>query len=431
MARVAKKPERTRSLVIDIRDQRLPGGRLTLSSRTTDPLEYAIRKAAVAALLDEGPDGMAVIERLRRRKVHIQTVAERLRARQLRELLAETEEPEPEEEAPPPLMLGAMVDRFLHRASADCAPGTVRNYTSLARIMEKAFGVERDPYGEIQRDVPIGPITSEHADAWLHGPQETNGGRTWSAKRRIGAHAVALQVWALALETDEENAERQGTPRTITRNIFAKGKATTRPPKARATRVVFLSRTQAGRLLRATRGGPDAVLYALGIYAGLRSGEARHLRVGKDVDLKRGLLHIQPRDGEHPWRPKSENSIRDTPIHPRLARWIRAHLRHGYAGDRYLLREPRADRPLTQRQLEVRTQRAYAAAGIPYGRTRGDSSVFHTLRHTFASWLCQRDVQLLKIAKLMGDTEAVVSATYAHLLPSDLARAVEHIGRKG
>ncbi len=50
-----------------------------------------------------------------------------------------------------------------------------------------------------------------------------------------------------------------------------------------------------------------------------------------------------------------------------------------------------------------------------------------TLRHTFASWLAQKDIQLLKIAKLMGDTVAIVESTYAHLLPTDLRGAVERL----
>ena len=65
-----------------------------------------------------------------------------------------------------------------------------------------------------------------------------------------------------------------------------------------------------------------------------------------------------------------------------------------------------------------------------YGRDRGDGATFHTLRHTFASWLVQKDVQLMKVAKLMGDNTEVVEKTYAHLMPKDLRRAVNLLGRK-
>src|SRR5690606_27937615 len=100
-----------------------------------------------------------------------------------------------------------------------------------------------------------------------------------------------------------------------------------RAARIRKTRVEFLRRAEAGRLLRKIRGTPQAAWIAVGIYAGLRAGEMANLRRGIDVDLEAGVLRVQPRKGEHAWSTKTENSIRDVPLHPRLARWIRAHIR--------------------------------------------------------------------------------------------------------
>jgi integrase len=46
--------------------------------------------------------------------------------------------------------------------------------------------------------------------------------------------------------------------------------------------------------------------------------------------------------------------------------------------------------------------------------------VFHTLRHTFASWLVMRGVPLYDVAKLMGHNTIVMTQRYAHLAPDRL-----------
>lgn len=427
-----KRQKKARALVIDIRDQRLPDGRLALSSRTRDTLEYTLRLAAVRTLLEDGERGLEILRRLQAGQLRIERVAEAVHAKRVAELLAEAEA----EDVPQGVRqrLGATVDRFLLLVEAKLSEGTLIQYRGFCRDMERVFGVERDDEGQIVRDVPIDAVTTEAAEGWLHGPKKQRkkgaADKPWSANRQNVAHAVAHQVWGLAIEADEETAEREGTPRTLTRNVFGKGKARVRPPKVRKTRVVFLSRKKAGRLLWAVRGRPSAALMAAGIYAGLRAGEAVNLRLVTDVRFAKMEIAIQPREGEYPWRTKTDNSIREVPMHPNLARWFRAHIRQGFAGEVYLTRPANEDKPIAPKTRERWTVEAFTKAGIAYGRDRGQGATFHTLRHTFASWLAQKDVQLMKIAALMGDTVNEVEATYAHLLPRDLRGAVERLNKK-
>jgi integrase len=56
------------------------------------------------------------------------------------------------------------------------------------------------------------------------------------------------------------------------------------------------------------------------------------------------------------------------------------------------------------------------------------------MRHTFVSWMVQRDVSPLKVAELIGDTAEQVMKTYGHLAPRDLSRAVsiiDDVAREG
>ena len=50
---------------------------------------------------------------------------------------------------------------------------------------------------------------------------------------------------------------------------------------------------------------------------------------------------------------------------------------------------------------------------------------FHSLRHTFASWLVQKGVSIYEVSKLLGHSDMKVTEIYAHLSPENLRNAVE------
>jgi site-specific recombinase XerD len=60
-------------------------------------------------------------------------------------------------------------------------------------------------------------------------------------------------------------------------------------------------------------------------------------------------------------------------------------------------------------------------AGLP------DRYHFHTLRHTFASWLAQDGVSLYAIQKLLGHSSSAVTQVYSHLERGELHGVVERI----
>ena len=52
---------------------------------------------------------------------------------------------------------------------------------------------------------------------------------------------------------------------------------------------------------------------------------------------------------------------------------------------------------------------------------------FHSLRHTFASWLVQQGVPLIVVSKLLGHSDLRVTQIYAHVAPDQLKNSVEVI----
>jgi integrase len=52
---------------------------------------------------------------------------------------------------------------------------------------------------------------------------------------------------------------------------------------------------------------------------------------------------------------------------------------------------------------------------------------FHSLRHTFASWLIQDGVSLYEVQKLLGHSNISVTQVYSHLQPTQLYEAVNRV----
>jgi integrase len=53
--------------------------------------------------------------------------------------------------------------------------------------------------------------------------------------------------------------------------------------------------------------------------------------------------------------------------------------------------------------------------------------VFHSLRHTFASWLAMQGTPIYTIAQLMGHKSITMSERYAHLSPDHKKEAVKNM----
>ena len=59
-----------------------------------------------------------------------------------------------------------------------------------------------------------------------------------------------------------------------------------------------------------------------------------------------------------------------------------------------------------------------------------DKIVFHSLRHTFGSWLALQGTTLLTIKELMGHRKIEMTLKYAHLLPDEKRKAVIKLGKR-
>jgi site-specific recombinase XerD len=75
--------------------------------------------------------------------------------------------------------------------------------------------------------------------------------------------------------------------------------------------------------------------------------------------------------------------------------------------------------------------RAVEVLGLNDGITDSRQKVvFHTLRHTYASWLVEDGTDLYVVQKLLGHSTLAMTERYAHLGESKLQNAVKSLEKK-
>lgn len=237
-------------------------------------------------------------------------------------------------------------------------------------------------------NTPLVQITSEHLD---------------KVKNSMIAHkksprtiqytmAVFSQVWHSA----ESRGIVSGTPPTQKVKL----------PKFDNKRIRFLSKEEAHKLLEALR-NHSFVLYAqaiLSLGCGLRAGEILSL-TWSDIDMENELIIIRdPKSGKN---------------------------RHAYITDevRSTLQELAVDKtsnglifPTSVGTVSVQISKDFQKIvnelhlndNVVDDRQK---VVFHTLRHTFASWLVQAGTPIYTVANLMGHSTIAMTQRYAHLAP--------------
>lgn len=181
------------------------------------------------------------------------------------------------------------------------------------------------------------------------------------------------------------------------------------PPRS-PSRERWLTRSEAARLLRACRCNPRqrhlCRLILIGLYTGTRHRAILAMQwmpntQGGWFDLEAGVMH---RRGLR----QSETKKRRPPA--RIPRRLLPHLRRWRRLDRglrYVVRHQGG--PILR--VEKAFRGARAAAGL------GDDVVIHTLRHTAATWLMQRGVDIWHAAGFLGMTVEQLQATYGHHHP--------------
>jgi len=185
-------------------------------------------------------------------------------------------------------------------------------------------------------------------------------------------------------------------------------------PTADNRRLRFLTHEEADRLLAALANrSPDVHDMALlSLHCGLRAGEIFSLK-WQDVDLGRGVLSLlDTKSG------KCRSAIMTDSVKDMLAARQTVTIPSG------LVFPSRTGERIVE--MSNTFQLVADGLGLNNGVTdRRQKVVFHTCRHSFASWLVEQGVDLYTVKELMGHGTLAMTERYSHLSPDKLRRAVK------
>ena len=174
---------------------------------------------------------------------------------------------------------------------------------------------------------------------------------------------------------------------------------------------------------------PYRTLFLVAIYTGLRSGEVLGLQ-WQDIDFDNNLIHVRRTlwsgrkdgpgmDGKNWWcftLPKSANSKRDVLMIAALRGALLELKKRSMPNELNLLFCTKSGQPISRGWLIQRHfQPALKAAGVTGVR-------FHDLRHSFATILLNKGINLPFVSKQLGHASVNVTVDiYHHILPSQIA----------
>lgn len=243
------------------------------------------------------------------------------------------------------------------------------------------------------------------------------------------------EISPIHLERIKSNMTRAGlAPRSaqyalaVVRQVFnhairlnvAEGSSPTSKVKVKLNdnrRQRFLSREEANSVLSALRdrSADLADMALLSLHCGLRAGEVFGLE-WRDVNLETGTM-----------------TLRDTK---------NGRTRHAYMTSQ--VREMFANRgggaaselvfPDTKGNRRASISNVFGAVVDALGLNDNvtdplDKVVFHTLRHTYASWLVMKGTPLYTVQQLLGHRTSAMTERYSHLAPDHMRSAVQALER--
>lgn len=154
----------------------------------------------------------------------------------------------------------------------------------------------------------------------------------------------------------------------------------------------------------------EILLFA--VLTGMRRGEILNLR-WQDVDLQRRIIFIQ----SNPTFKTKQGKRRVVPMNDILQIMLKRKSERSTGEYIFHLR----GRKINDDHASKKLKKYVRAIGLN-GKLH-----FHSLRHTFASWLVQDGVSLYEVQKLLGHSSIAVTQVYSHLQPESLLSTVNRI----
>ncbi|MFH1081252.1 MAG: site-specific integrase [Pseudomonadota bacterium] len=187
----------------------------------------------------------------------------------------------------------------------------------------------------------------------------------------------------------------------------------------------FLSHSEAQTILKALKVKSERLhdMALLSLHCGLRAGEVFNIR-GQDIDFENGLINISD-----PKNKISRKAFMTTAVREMLkARPVKSpddFLFMNKRGSREIKDAPHKRGDGKLKDVSQTFRRVINDLKLNAGiEDRRQKITFHTLRHTFASWLALQGETTLTIKELLGHKTLAMAERYSHLIPDHKRRAI-------
>jgi integrase len=173
----------------------------------------------------------------------------------------------------------------------------------------------------------------------------------------------------------------------------------------------YLSKEEAIRLLDNATGNLKT-MFMIALYTGFRFSEVLNLQ-WQDIDLINNSISVNPK---HNFTPK-DYEFRAIPLNKELKEYLLSVKDKANPKDYIYPNHPQIN------TLQVIVKRIFKQSQI-------SNASFHTLRHTFASWLVIGGISLYTVSQLLGHTNIKTTMIYAHLSKEHLKNSVDLLSLK-
>ena len=184
-------------------------------------------------------------------------------------------------------------------------------------------------------------------------------------------------------------------------------------------RVRFLQPEQANSLLNVLANKSPQVhdMALLSLDTGMRKGEVFSL-TWQDIDFKNEIIQIKD----------TKNNRNRTSFMTKEVKAMLKTIQRSGSGVGHIFQKKNGG---SINHVYKVFDRTVEALGFNKGiKDRRDKVVFHTLRHTFASWLASNGTPLLVIKELGGWQSLDMVERYTHLVPDEKREAIKNLERK-
>jgi integrase len=148
----------------------------------------------------------------------------------------------------------------------------------------------------------------------------------------------------------------------------------------------------------------------LSLHCGLRAGEIFNLK-GQDLNFENGLINISDPKNKENRKAFMTEAVKET-LSKRIPK----------SPAEYIFKDRKHKGKITS--ISAAFRKSVNTLKFNKGITdRRQMVTFHTLRHTFASWLALQGETILTIKELLGHKTLAMTARYAHLMPEHKKQA--------